>query len=473
MELAIKLKEELLGTDKKSGDNMSLIERYLKEEHYYQKLKIGSQVDKETVIFLECCSSTLKHIDKSVSIEYFRNYKFEEVIDGYCRQLHMEQIKEEKKKEARVRELEKKQKEEAKKRKEESKKKQKEKRNLIRTEKIEQRNQVIKEIQKRELASHTSLIHNMIKDTRNNTIVWTKKNTSKTGMFYIINHSSSYGEKVLLRKVQLRGGIKYDLYIDRKNIENKKDISILEKVISDKKPELMRNSLSIGSYFPTTVLKEIVGDKKASEKKKKPNEMQDMNQDQILPTDKNKNEIGIRDFVVRKSIFRCMHANHELENIDAVLRIVGLDCEVKTVKVPAGYCRQCNVYFIMESTYQNLKLRGTPLCRVSDEKTYLTSELVNGMRLSQKSILMEYGYNVSQGEDLSSSRRHKILAVLLDNKVLSKAEIISYLDFFIRQRQYQSRYEIAVCKWEQDREFVENYKTGHYTQYGVSAIYRV
>ena len=97
---------------------------------------------------------------------------------------------------------------------------------------------------------------------------------------------------------------------------------------------------------------------------------------------------------------------------------------------------------------------------------------VNGMQLAQESVLMQYGYNVSQTEGLSQRARQKILALLIDNKALSKSEIISYLDFFISQRATQSRMQLAIAKWETDREFVENYRTGEYTKYGVNAIYR-
>lgn len=92
--------------------------------------------------------------------------------------------------------------------------------------------------------------------------------------------------------------------------------------------------------------------------------------------------------------------------------------------------------------------------------------------LAQESILMQYGYNVNQMEGLSSTRRQKILAVLIDKSILGKSEIISYLDFFISQRKTQSKFQIAISKWEDDREFVENYRLGEYHLYGVNAIYR-
>lgn len=94
------------------------------------------------------------------------------------------------------------------------------------------------------------------------------------------------------------------------------------------------------------------------------------------------------------------------------------------------------------------------------------------MILAQESILMQYGYNTNQNEGLSATRRQKILAVLIDKKILGKSEIISYLDFFISQHQYSSKYQVAISKWEADREFVEHYRMGEYHQYGVNAIYR-
>ena len=62
--------------------------------------------------------------------------------------------------------------------------------------------------------------------------------------------------------------------------------------------------------------------------------------------------------------------------------------------------------------------------------------------------------------------QHKILAVMIDNKILTKTAIISYLDFFISQRQSQPKFEAAISKWENDREFVSNYYKGSYAKYG-------
>ncbi len=199
--------------------------------------------------------------------------------------------------------------------------------------------------------------------------------------------------------------------------------------------------------------------------------MQETNQ-YIERKEKKLYQIGVKDFVVRGNIIQCMHKFHEIQNVDALIKVSLNNGADKQIPISAGYCEECEVYFIMESTYQKLKSKGLILCRITDLKTYLKGGFMNGSKLAQESILMQYGYNVSQTKGLSATRRQKILAVIIDNKILSKSEIISYLDFFIRQRSSRNNMGIAISKWEEDREFVENYKIGHYTQYGVNAIYR-
>ena len=81
----------------------------------------------------------------------------------------------------------------------------------------------------------------------------------------------------------------------------------------------------------------------------------------------------------------------------------------------------------------------------------------------------QFGYSVSQAEGLSEARRHKILSVLVDNHILTKSEIISYLDFFINQRK-SDKFAMAVAKWTIDRDYIRNYKIGEYSKIGV--IYR-
>lgn len=167
-----------------------------------------------------------------------------------------------------------------------------------------------------------------------------------------------------------------------------------------------------------------------------------------------------------------MHESHKIKDIIALIDIIDDNGKKCVEKVPAGYCTECNLFFILESTFENLKKKGILLCKVTDIKSVNKFFYINGEKLAHESLLMQYGYSVSQINNLSEERRKKTLAVIIDNKILSKSEIISYLDFFINQRLSISNMETAITKWTEDRDFVQNYKMGAYAQFGVSALYR-
>ena len=211
-------------------------------------------------------------------------------------------------------------------------------------------------------------------------------------------------------------------------------------------------------------IKNTKPDKKDKENKKE-NKKTEV---QKLPNKK----INIKDFVVRMNIFKCIHKEHKIIDIVAEVNVINTENKIQSIKISAGYCQQCETYFIMESIYKHLKNNGIILCRISDEKSYIRSISGNGMDLAKESILMQYGYNVSATEGLSAKRRQRILSVIIDNKIMSKNEIINYIDFFIRQRNNRSNMELAISKWEADREFVENYRIGEFTKFEVNSIYR-
>ena len=85
---------------------------------------------------------------------------------------------------------------------------------------------------------------------------------------------------------------------------------------------------------------------------------------------------------------------------------------------------------------------------------------------------MQYGYSVSKVRNLSRSARQSILAIMIDSNILTKSGIISYLDFFIRQRKSQKMYADAIEKWEEDREFVQQYNKGSFEKYGLRSLTR-
>ena len=184
------------------------------------------------------------------------------------------------------------------------------------------------------------------------------------------------------------------------------------------------------------------------------------------------NVVRIEDFMIWGDIFHCKRDRHIIKDINAKISIIGMDGEVFERTIPAGYCRNCNIFFIMRSSYQNLKKWGTPICRVCDEKAYYEGEGGNWGGLNPESKLKQYGYSVSQTDGLTATRRRKILTLLIDKEIMERIEIISYLDLFIRINSSQAKKAIAISKWEDDRDFIEKYNKGFYTKYGVGGLHR-
>ena len=288
----------------------------------------------------------------------------------------------------------------------------------------------------------------LIDRTYSDNLVW--RRVVQSGITDGIYIASDNENNYLLRCYKEDGNILYRLYKNTEYIPNSGISRYLEVVIKNKNPKNVTDT-NISAYCPDEILQYIKKDNAL-----KPN---------VLPK-KRKVNIGIKDLIVRRNIFKCMYNKHFIEDIDAIVKVMNKNIEIEEVVVLAGYCKQCNIFFILESTYQQLLKKGIVAFRTVDEKNYLTQSYLNGKLLAQESILMQFGYTVSQAEGLSEERRHKILSVLVDNHILTKSEIISYLDFFISQRK-SDKFALAVAKWTIDRNYIRNYKIGEYSRIGV------
>lgn len=185
-------------------------------------------------------------------------------------------------------------------------------------------------------------------------------------------------------------------------------------------------------------------------------------------------ELTFKDFVVRSNTFHCIHNDHDTESITAVVKVMSNMSQIMKQEIPAGYCKECGIYFILESTYEKLLEQGVPLCRTIDVKTYRKNEQLGTLSLAKESILKQCGYNVSEKDDLTVQQRQKILIALIDNNILSEMDIISYLDFFINQHKSKENYKQAVNKWKADREYIIDYQAKEKAErtVGISSIKR-
>ena len=140
-----------------------------------------------------------------------------------------------------------------------------------------------------------------------------------------------------------------------------------------------------------------------------------------------------------------------------VLNSVGV---LKEVSVPAAYCKTCNKYYILETEYQKLKKYGHIVCKVV-ENTYWTKDLKdNPFNLNEESVLHLLGYNVNAQANLSQSQRWGLLETMVDEKVLTRMEICSHLDYLINQSKNRKNFDLAISKWKSDRAYISKYVAG-------------
>ena len=89
-----------------------------------------------------------------------------------------------------------------------------------------------------------------------------------------------------------------------------------------------------------------------------------------------------------------------------------------------------------------------------------------------ESTLRLCGYSVSQQEGLATSERQTLLAKIMKLGVVSKSDIIRYLNYFIAFNGRKAGNELAVDKWESDLCFVRSHEIDSQESVKISDIRR-
>ena len=168
-------------------------------------------------------------------------------------------------------------------------------------------------------------------------------------------------------------------------------------------------------------------------------------------------KIQTADFVVKTNSLTCRNEKHHTQDIIAIITIIDSDWNKREIEIRAAYCPQCQCYFIIDTDLEKVRKEGVLLCRIIEQDIFYKAG-TNAFNLSSESLLKQFGYNVSEKDNLSDSQRQNILALLIDHEILTKAQIDKYLRFFIHSKKNNPIYENAVNKWRSDLEFVDNYK---------------
>ena len=175
--------------------------------------------------------------------------------------------------------------------------------------------------------------------------------------------------------------------------------------------------------------------------------------------------------VVLTNAFKC-EANHTVEDIEGQIDILNKKGEVESHRIFAGYCKDCNKYFIDEIEFERLKKHGVLLCRlIADKQSNTVKPGKYNKNLKMKSELREYGYTVDKEVGLTPKQRQSILKLVLDNGFYKKYRLCDFLNWLIREHTGQANMEEAISKWQEDRDFVASYKLGKARAVGIKEIH--
>ncbi len=167
--------------------------------------------------------------------------------------------------------------------------------------------------------------------------------------------------------------------------------------------------------------------------------------------------LDYRTFFVAKSMSECDQKGHDYYDVIATVPVLA-DKQTKDIEFPAKYCQNCNVYYVTQKTYHDLKNRGKVLCQLMTPEEYKKYKNgFNNAELSPQSPLRLFGYSVAQNGPSANERRN-LLKWIIKNGILTKERVVSYLNYFMKRSQGDTRLASAVRKWREDKEYLTGIK---------------
>lgn len=153
-------------------------------------------------------------------------------------------------------------------------------------------------------------------------------------------------------------------------------------------------------------------------------------------------------YVYRGSI-RC-HSCHHMEEVRVIL-----PSESNDFRFYAEYCHECKKYLMKYDDYETYLKRF----KLFPSKVVLTgnSTLFDEFGRAEQSPLHLNGYSVGVEAGLSAKERQKILAYVVDYGILDKRKVLDYLEMFIATNIANKRFQSAIIKWQEDKQFLLDY----------------
>lgn len=174
-----------------------------------------------------------------------------------------------------------------------------------------------------------------------------------------------------------------------------------------------------------------------------------------LPAKKGKKVVVPKyNIIIVSQKFRCIREGHKLEDVRIQVRLLHHG-NISVLPIAGGYCSSCKRYYIYSEVFDNF-LKGLRPGTVILQNRF---KAPNGMYgevydvtagLRSQSLLNRCGYSVSYNNGLSDGSRIELLRQIINSKLMTKQEVMSYLNYFINFNGKKSGNEYAKKMWVKD-----------------------
>lgn len=163
--------------------------------------------------------------------------------------------------------------------------------------------------------------------------------------------------------------------------------------------------------------------------------------------------------------------DHYIEPLRGIVYLLGDDNKQIEYEIYVGYCSECNRYYCFNEGYKEMLKHGTPLCAVYNENDISNKKTAKPFCYKSQSVLNAMGYSVGMELNLPVEERQQILGAALQNKTVEIHDLISFLNWLIQTRKTQSKYEVAISKWQEDLQFVKEFELEEREKVNIKEIF--
>ena len=153
---------------------------------------------------------------------------------------------------------------------------------------------------------------------------------------------------------------------------------------------------------------------------------------------------------IYKGKILCHRRDHHLVSATALIH----DEHDREVELDVEYCPVCQRYMLNYTSYEQYREQYGLL--IGKLKMISGDGTGRELEMAEESPLKLCGYNAQAG-GLSATTRQFLLAKIIHDGIMSKLDVIHYLEHFINVNGAQKKNALALEKWREDLEFVHKY----------------